>query len=150
MPNPAQALEEAGRIIDEEQKRVRLEKRPMELSQAHILRLSQIAAASGLTEQAKTFANALTDEGFREWALGDSFHFRPTTNSKEKLDASALDRPEDEKKLKVGHVWGMYWIARRNAAESGDRGTERKKTDAWPNPAKPFGLAGIALGLQDR
>jgi hypothetical protein len=150
MANPAQALEEARKIIDDEQKRARLEKRPMELSQAHILRLTQIAAASGMAEQAKTIAGALTDEGIREWALGDTFRIRPTTNTKEKLEASALDRPEDEKMLKVGHIWGLYWIARRNAAESGDRGKEKEKTEAWPKPAKPFGLAGIALGLQDR
>jgi hypothetical protein len=150
MPNPAAALEEAKKLVEDEQKKARLDKQPMDLSQSHIFRLAQIAGSSGLADQAKAFAGALTDEGLNAWAIGDAIHLRLTANPKEKADANALERPEDEKKLKVGHIWGIYWIARRNAAESGDAGAEKKIAEGWPSPVKPFGLAGTALGLQDR
>jgi hypothetical protein len=147
MPSPAPALEAAQKIIDAEKN-----KKPPTLaqSQANIMRLSQLAASAGWAEPAKTLANSLTDEGSKAWALGEAVHLRLTTNAKEKGEPAALDLPEDEKKLKVGHAWGMFWIARRNAFLSGDRSDETKAVSAWAAPLRPFGLAGIALGRQDR
>ncbi|HEV3437838.1 MAG TPA: hypothetical protein VG122_10790 [Gemmata sp.] len=145
MASPAPALEEAQKIIASAKGR-----REVSLSQSQILRLSQIAATAGWAEQAKTFANALTDESLKAWATGDAVHLRLVTNPKDKADEAAVEVPEDQKKVKVGHAWGMFWIARRNAMISGDRTGEKKATTVWPSQIHPFALAGIALGLQDR
>jgi hypothetical protein len=145
MPSPAPALEEAQKIIASAKGR-----REVNLSQYQILRLSQIAATAGWADHAKTFANALTDESLKAWAIGDAVHLRLVTNPKEKADEAAVEMPEDLKKVKVGQAWGMFWIARRNAMISGDRAGEMKATAAWPTQIHPFALAGIALGLQDR
>ena len=50
-----------------------------------------------------------------------------------------------------GHTWAGLWIARQNAKLSGDRNDEKKAVSGWqPVVLRPFGMAGIALGLQDR
>lgn len=145
MANPAPALEAAQNLI-ESVKGVK----DVNLSQSNILRLSQIAASAGLAAQAKAMANSLSDEGLRAWALGDIVHLQMAANAKGKVDANSIERPEDDKKYKLGHMWAVYWMARRNTAESGDHAAERKIMDSWPAVVQPFGLAGEALGLQDR
>jgi hypothetical protein len=98
----------------------------------------------------RSFANALPDDGLKVWARGDAFHFRFLANAKDKPDIAALELPEDDKKIKVGHAWGSYWLARRSAVDSGDRNAEKKVIDNWLPVLRPFGLAGVALGLQER
>jgi hypothetical protein len=145
MTSPAPALEEAHKIIASGKG-----KRDVNFSPYKILRLAQIAAAIGRADQAKTFANAIGDEGLKTWAIGDAVHLLMATNPKEKADAALVEVPDDQKQVKVGHAWGMFWIARHNAMVSGDRSGEKKTITGWGAQIRPFGLAGIALGLQDR
>jgi hypothetical protein len=122
-----------------------------EQSQAHILRLAQIAAAFGRQDQAKALTDALNDEGLREWAKGDAVRQRVTASAKEKADEAWVELPPTSDKLRAGQAWGRLWIARQNAKLSGDREGEKKTAAGWtPAPVQPLGLAGIALGLQDR
>ena len=61
------------------------------------------------------------------------------------------ETPGGPDKLKAGHVWGRLWIARQNARLSGDRNAEKGVVAGWsPEILHRAGLAGIALGLQDR
>jgi hypothetical protein len=145
MANPSPALEAAQQLISSVKG-----KREVNLPQSLVLRLTQIAAAAGMTGLANSIASALTDDGLKAWAFGDAAHLALVSNPKLKLEPSSIERPDEEKLLKVGHIWGLYWIARRSAAESGNRNAEKKVVDGWSAPIRPFGLAGIALGLQDR
>jgi hypothetical protein len=145
MPSPAPALEAAKKLIDENKG-----KREVVFPPALLVRLTEIAAASGSIDLAKAFASSISDEGTRVWATGNAIHLKLAANPKEKVEEAAVELPEDLKKLRVGHVWAMYSIARRNAMTSGDREGEKKAVGNWPAPLRPFGLAGTALGLQDR
>jgi hypothetical protein len=121
------------------------------LSHYNILRLSQIAAAAGQSDKAKELAESLADEGLRTWAHGEAARQRVRANPKDKADEGWFEVPNTSDKLRAGHAWGRLWIARQNAKLSGSRNDEKKAIAGWsPAPLRPFGLAGIALGLQDR
>jgi hypothetical protein len=126
-------------------------KQNVTLSQSQILRLSQLASVAGRHEQAKALAEALTDEGLRTWAKGDAIHLRSEKNPTEKADEAWVEMPLTPDKMKAGHAWGRFWVARQNARISGDRDAEKKIVAMWsPDMIHAFGLAGIALGLQER
>ncbi|MBX9623507.1 MAG: zinc-ribbon domain-containing protein [Gemmataceae bacterium] len=110
-----------------------------------LLRLAQAAAAGGKADQAKALADAIPDEGLRAWARAEVV--RAGTG---RAEEDAVEAPDDPKKVWAGHAWGRLWVARRNAKESGDGAAGRRAVDQWPAAVKPFGLAGIALGLKDR
>lgn len=62
---------------------------------------------------------------------------------------SAAEMPADAKDVRLGHLWARLHLARANAAA----GEVRPVTEfeAWGRGAgRPFGLAGQALGQQDR
>src|SRR5262249_56453200 len=101
------------------------------LSQSHILRLAQIAAATGRFEQATKLADAITDEGLRAWARGDAVRQRIAANPKEKADEAWAEVPDASSKLKAGHAWGRFWVARQNAKLSGNREDAKKATAGW-------------------
>ena len=121
------------------------------LSQSYTVRLVEIGVASGHLQQAKELANSLTDDGLRAWALGNGIHLRVRAGSQEKADEALIETPGGPDKLKAGHVWGRLWIARQNARLSGDRNAEKAAVAGWsPEILHRAGLAGVALGLQDR
>jgi hypothetical protein len=121
------------------------------LPQGAILRLSQIAAASGKHAEAQKLADALTDDGLKAWAKGDAVRHRVATNPKEKAEESWVELPATADKLKAGHAWGRFWIARQNAKVSGSWRDEKTATAGWsPAAIHPFALAGIALGIKDQ
>jgi hypothetical protein len=145
MPSPAAAIEEARKIIGNQKG-----KRDANLPPALIFRLSQIAAASGWADPAREIADSIADEGFRTWARAEALRLRLLLNPREKAEDTSLEIPEDPKRLRVGHVWGKMWVARRNASLTHDRNAETKGATSWSGPIRPFVLAGAALGLQDQ
>jgi hypothetical protein len=115
-----------------------------------VLRLSELAAAAGRPDQAKVLADLIADEGSRVWARGDAVHLAATPENKSAADLAAVEVPDDAKKLRVGHAWGALWVARQTARVKGG-GDAKKMVDLWPKGTiRPFGLAGIALGQQER
>ena len=121
------------------------------LSHYNILRLVQIGAFAGKHQQAKALADSIADEGLKAWAHGEAVRQRILANPKEKADEGWFEVPNTSDKLRAGHAWGRLWIERQNAKLSGSRNDEKKTVAGWsPTPLRPFGLAGIALGLQDR
>jgi hypothetical protein len=142
MSNPGAALDAAVVVV-------KAKERPS-LPQSVILRLAQIGFEKG-HPQAKELANTLADEGLKAWAYGDGIRLRVLANPQEKADEGWFEVPNLPEKLRAGHAWGRLWMARQNARLSGDRKAEKKVVAAWsPAPLRAFGLAGIALGLQDR
>lgn len=122
-----------------------------EISPYSVLRLAQIAAEKGKLDQAKTFADAVADEGLKAWAKGSIVHMRVAAMSKDKAEEAWAEPPPDKlKEFRAGHAWGWLWVARQNTRASGDRSGEVKAVSAWPLSVIPFGKAGVALGLQDK
>ena len=61
------------------------------------------------------------------------------------------EAPADPKDLKIGHARGRLALARHNAKATGNDPDASATYDGWgAGTLKPFGLAGLALGLQDR
>lgn len=117
-----------------------------------LTRLSLAATAAGKHDQAKILSDAITDDGAKAWAKGDAVRLRVLANPKDKADEAWAEVPDLPNKFRAGHAWGRLWVARQNTrlAGSGSREAEKKTVSAWPTPAIPFGLAGVALGLQDK
>jgi hypothetical protein len=115
----------------------------------HVLRLCQIAAETGKGDP-KAFADAIADESLKAWAQAEAVRLTAAATPGEKADEGLVVVPDDVKAQKAGHAWGRLWVARHNAAVSRSRKAEKKAVDAWPPTVRPFGLAGIVLGLQDK
>jgi hypothetical protein len=114
-----------------------------------LLRLAQLGGAAGKPEPAKALANMIADDGLKAWAKADALRLAATPGSP--LDEAAFEAPDDAAKLKAGHAWGRYWVARHNTRVSGDSTKQKKVVEGWPKgTVQPLGLAGIALGLRDR
>jgi len=141
--DPGPALDAAAAVISKSGKQTTL-------PPSNILRLSQLAAIAGKHEQAGTFADTLADDGLKAWAKGESVRLRIAGKPNERADEGWILVPDDPKKVRAGHAWGLMWVARANAKESHDPTKEKKATVNWPATVHPFALAGIALGLQDK
>lgn len=120
------------------------------LSPWSVARLAAVAAEKGRAEQAKAFADKLSDEGLKAWAKADGFRARLAAGPKDKADESAADAPDDVRKMRAGHALARLWLARHNTRLSGDRNAEVAAANKWTAPLSAFGKAGVALGLQDK
>lgn len=135
LDDPTPALDAALPTVGELAK-----KKDAGLPQAATLRLAQRAAEVGKADEAKALAEGLADDGLRAWA-------RATPPAKGSIDEAAVETPDDVRKYRVGHAWARLALARQNAKAGG---WDPKKLSGWPAVVKPFGLAGIALGQEDR
>jgi hypothetical protein len=113
-------------------------------------RFARAAAKAGNEDAAKGFAAApLNDEG-RAYALAEMVRGKLAAVGSQKVDVNAFDFPDDPKKVRLGHLIARAAIARHNGKATGDAALA-KSFDSWPKEtARPFGLAGLALGLQDK
>lgn len=115
-----------------------------------LVRLAQLAAASGRVDQANQLADLIPDDGLKAWARGSAIQFAMASDHKTKLDDAAFEVPADPKLLRAGHAWGRLWQARHNTRVDG-ASAATKAIASWPKGTiHPFGLAGIALGQHDR
>jgi hypothetical protein len=115
-----------------------------------LLRMAQLAALGGKPDPARALADAIPDEGLRAWAMGEVIRWGSIGGGTAEVGEEAAEAPDDPKKARAGHAWGRLWLARHNT-RVGDTSAVRRAVDLWPaGTAKPFGLAGIALGLKDR
>jgi hypothetical protein len=146
----AEWLDDPGPAVDAAVGQIAVRKKDAVLPQAAILRLVQRAAEAGRVDQAKALTEALVDEGLKAWAKAEvvAARLRAAASSKEPADEAAAEVPDDPRNLRVGHAWARLAVARQNARVSGSRDT--KPIAGWLGAIRPFGLAGIALGLQDR
>ncbi len=114
-----------------------------------ILRLAQAAARAGQMDKAETLCNLLADDGLRAWAKADALRLKLAANPKQKAESSAVDRPDTPEKLRVAAALTALTVARHNAGIGGDR-APAKEYETWgKGNLRAFGLAGLALGLQD-
>ena len=101
----------------------------------------------GKFDQADKLANSLTDEQAKAWAKLEVVRGRLAARKGEKADDSWLDAVGDPAKLGAA-IKAREEVARHNAANGQ---TYDNVVKGWPKgTAKPFGLAGIVLGQDDR
>ena len=112
-----------------------------------VSRLAVAAAKAGLHDQVDLLLDAIHDEPLKVWAKAEALRWKLAADTK-KVEETVAEVPDDAKKFRAGHAWGRLAVARHNAAITGDR-VAAKDYDRWHKVFTPFGLAGLALGLQD-
>jgi hypothetical protein len=101
----------------------------------------------GKFDPADKLANSLTDEQAKAWAKLEVVRGRLAAKKGEKADDSWLDQVGDPTKLGAA-IKAREEVARHNAANGQSYDATVK---GWPKgTARPFGLAGIVLGQDDR
>lgn len=113
-------------------------------------RLARAAGRAGNDEAAKAFVEAPTSEEGRAHAQAEWVRGKLTAGGTQKADPGWADLPPETKRIRTGHLIARYLIARHNGRLSGDAG-QAKEFESWPKEmVRPFGLAGLALGLRDK
>ena len=119
------------------------------IPQYAILRIALTAAKAGQMDKAEVLWNLLGDDALKGWAKADCQRAKWAANPKQKADMPSTDRPDDPAKLRVSTALTALAVARHNAAENGV-GNSAKEYETWgKGNLRGFGLAGLALGLQD-
>jgi hypothetical protein len=108
-----------------------------------LLRLAQLGVRAGLGDRAMQIAELIADAGLKGQAQLAVFRAR-LAGTKDKVDADSTGAVADRTAARA-----LAWmaLARHNARH--DSGTA-KAVEGWEEPYKTMGLAGLALGLQDR
>jgi len=114
-----------------------------------ILRIAIAAAKAKQMDKAEKIWGLLGDDGLKAWAKADCQRWYLAANPTQKAEVATADRPDDSAKLRVSAAFGALTVARHNAAENGV-GNSAKEYETWgKGNLRAFGLAGLALGLQD-
>ena len=108
-----------------------------------LLRLAQLGAQAGLVDRAIRTTEFITDPGLRGQAELAVLRARLTGN-KDKAD-DGLTAAVTDKTAARALAWMA--VARHNARQNG---SVAKAVEGWEEPYKTMGLAGLALGLQDK
>jgi DNA-directed RNA polymerase subunit RPC12/RpoP len=108
-----------------------------------VFRLVLLAAAAGQQDRANTLADLLAEPGFKGRAQVEVLRWRLSASA-EPADEGLLDRIE---KHPLADALARERLARHNAARES---SFVQTVQAWDEAVRPFGLAGAALGLQDR
>jgi len=142
---PAQALEAAREAVNPSGK-------GPAISDFILARLAIQAGRIGNQELFDHFTKAMKDERSRSWAKGESVRQKLQSGEAKTVEESLLELPQDPKDYRVGMAWGRLAMARNNAKVLGQSGKDAAASfDRWgAGSFKPFGLTGLALGLQDR
>jgi hypothetical protein len=120
-----------------------------EVSDAIFVRLARQAGRANLPERADLFAKACGRDDTRAWARAEAIRGQAETGAPKAVPESAVELPADPREARVGTAWARLWVARASAAAGDAR--PAAAFDGWGKGTfRPFGLAGQALGLQDR
>jgi len=115
-----------------------------------LLRLATAAGKAGQADLADKLIAAIADDGLKAWAKAEAIRAKLDMIKDQKAELSLVDQTTDKGKVRVGHVWVAVLVARHNAAATGDQSAAKVYAD-WPDGAfKGAGLAGLAVGIQDR
>lgn len=114
-----------------------------------LVRLAQAAGRTSQLDQAEVFAKAINKDDYRAWAKAEALRAALATEGAKVADEKRAELPDNPREYRVGHAWGRMALARHNAKATGtDDGL--RDFQRWGASFKPFGQAGMVLGLQDR
>ena len=135
----AQAVQAAAEVVGKLPKGTN----PQDLT---LVRLALQAGRVNQPDKVEVFAKAIQKDEYRAWAKFEALRAQSAAG-----DASAAVVPENPKDQKAGHALARYAVYRNNARATGDAKPYLSEIDALaPGIFRPYGKAGLALGLQDR
>ncbi len=143
-PEPGPAVAAAGEILTADGRK----REAGEVPDALLVRLAFQAGRANQPSLVEQFAKATARDDARAWARAEGLRGQFTTGVPKPAADTLIDLPPDSKDARVGIAWGRLWVARNNAA-AGERRPDG--FEPWGRGTfRPYGLAGHALGLQDR
>ncbi len=138
-------LETGKKIVDGMDKNARTQ------SAWLILRLAYYAGRAGRDDWAKDLPKAFSDEALAQWAKWEALQGRlqAKRESQEAVEDLWLEEFPASKRVSTAAVLAHEAIARHNVALG--KSDYRKTVEGWEaGSLRPFGYAGVALGIQDR
>ena len=143
-PEPGPAVTAAGELYAADGRK----REAGEVPDALFVRLALQAGRANLPDRVEQFAKATARDDARAWARAEGLRGQFTTGVAKPAADTLIELPADMKDARVGTAWGRLWVARNNAA-AGERRPDG--FEPWGRGTfRPYGLAGHALGLQDR
>jgi hypothetical protein len=116
-----------------------------------LLRLAQQAGRFNQPDKVDVFVKAIQKEEYRAWARFEALRAQFASGDPKPADSAAAPIPENAKDQKVGHALARMAVYRNNARATGDAKPSLAEVEALgPGTFRPYGRAGLALGLQDR
>jgi hypothetical protein len=144
--NPAEAVSEAHRILP-----VGEERRKVSIPDLTLMRLAAQAGRANQPEKAEAFAKSISSDAYKAWARAEALKHQLAASGEKPGEETQAEVPTDPKDVRVGHARGRLALARHNARVTGNDPDASVRYDNWgAGTFRPFGLAGLALGLQDR
>jgi hypothetical protein len=143
-PGPAVEAAHAALPAGEERKKV-------SIPDLTLLRLAAQAGRANQPDKVEAFAKSISSDAYRAWALAEALKLRLASSGDRPGEEAQAEVPTVPKDARVGHAWGRLALARHNARVTGNDPDASVRYDGWgAGTFRPFGLAGLALGLQDR
>jgi hypothetical protein len=146
---PGEFLDSAEAAVKDE---VRKRDPNVVLSPGILLRLAQMSARAGAADKAEEFVKPIFDEHMKPFVKAEILRHKLAADrgQQPKDEDAELPAEIDVKKLKLGHAWGRYHLARHNGIRTNDKGLANAYAKNWPrNVIAPFGQIGVTLGVQD-
>lgn len=116
-----------------------------------LVRLAQQAGRVNQQDKVEVFLKAIQKEEYRAWARYEALRAQFAAGGDKPADSAAAPIPENAKDQKVGHALARLAVYRNNARATGDAKPSLTEIETLGlGTFRPYGRAGLALGLQDR
>jgi hypothetical protein len=114
-----------------------------------LARGAELAARAGKMAAVQPILDAINDDSVRSWAKLDVLRVKLAGQRKQKADESWLEAIAQPEQATLAQALAQAEVARHNLAAGESSYT--RSVEALPKGIiRPFGYAGIALGIQDR
>jgi hypothetical protein len=113
--------------------------------------LVRLARQAGRAKQpAEPFVKAIGNDAYQAWAKAEALQAELAATEGQPVDEARAAIPDSPRDYRVGHAWARMALA-RHAARIGQGNALELGLDRWgAGTFRPFGYAGLALGLQDK
>ena len=116
-----------------------------------LMRLAVQAGRANQPDKVEAFVKSISSDAYRAWARGEALRHQLASSGEKPGEETQAEAPTDPKEVRVGHAWGRLALARHNARVTGNDPDASVRYGNWGSGTfRPYGLAGLALGLQDR
>jgi hypothetical protein len=127
------------------------ERRKVSIPDLVLMRLAAQAGRANQPDKAEAFARSISSDAYKAWARAEALKHQLAASGERPGEETQAEVPTDPKDVRVGHARGRLALARHNARVTGNDPDASVRYENWgAGTFRPFGLAGLALGLQDR
>jgi hypothetical protein len=142
--DPAPAVQAAQQVVAE----VAANPKGPTISDYALVRLARQAGRA--KQPAEAFVKAIGNDDYQAWAKAEALQAELATTEGAPADEARAALPDSPRDYRVGHAWARMALARQ-AARVGQGQALELGLDRWgAGTFRPFGYAGLALGLQDK